>query len=291
RNGGTLNLQALGSARAGNINVKADSISLDNQSSIDGRTASGAGANINLEARDVQLRRGSRITTDASISDGGNINIKSEILVTVPNENSDITANARSAQGGVVNINVPNVFGFTAVTREQVRGTLGLTDAQFAALQVSPTSLVPTSDIAAISQSSGPALQGTVTFSSSGVNPAQGLVELPQNVVNPAALIATNPCIQGAENKFTVAGRGGLPASPNDVLGSPEKPLPWVEPAVGESQQVEGPLASRENIPTEIIPAQGWVMDDRGQVTLVVYNSGVGASIRSPKSTGVCVPQ
>jgi len=291
RNGGTLNLQALGSARAGNINVKADSISLDNQSSIDGRTASGAGANINLEARDIQLRRESRITTDASLSDGGNINIKSEILVTLPNENSDITANARSAQGGVVNINVPNVFGFTAVTREQVRGTLGLTDAQFAALQVSPTSLVPTSDIAAISQSSGPALQGTVTFSSSGVNPAQGLVELPQNVVNPAALIAANPCIQGAENEFTVTGRGGLPASPNDVLGSPEKPLPWVEPAVGESQQVEGPLASRENIPTEIIPAQGWVMDDRGQVTLVVYNSGVGASIRSPKSTGVCVPQ
>jgi filamentous hemagglutinin family protein len=291
RNGGTLNLQALGSARAGNINVKADSISLDNQSSIDGRTASGAGANINLEARDIQLRRESRITTDASISDGGNINIKSDILATLPKENSDITANARSAQGGVVNINVPNVFGFTAVTREQVRGTLGLTDAQFGALEVSPTSLVPSSDIAAISQSSGPALQGAVTFSSSGVNPAQGLVELPQNVVDPAALIAANPCIQGAENEFTVTGRGGLPPSPNDLLGSPEKPLPWVEPAVGGSQQVEGPLASRENIPTEIIPAQGWVMDDRGQVTLVVYNSGVGAFIRSPKSTGVCLPQ
>jgi large exoprotein involved in heme utilization and adhesion len=271
--------------------VKADSISLDNESSIDGRTASGAGANINLEARDIQLRGESRITTDASISAGGNINIKSDILVALPNENSDITANARSAQGGRVNINVPNVFGFTAVTREQVRGTLGLTDAQFGALEVSPTSLVPTSDIAAISQSSGPALQGTVTFSSSGVNPAQGLVELPQNVVNATALIAANPCIEGAENEFTVTGRGGLPASPNDVLGSPEKPLPWVEPAVGGSQQVEGPLTSREIPATQIIPAQGWVMDDTGQVTLVVYNSGVGASIRSPKSTGVCVPQ
>jgi len=291
RNGGTLNLQALGSARAGNINVKADSISLDNQSSIDGRTASGAGANINLEARDIQLRRESRITTDASISDGGNINIKSEILATLPRENSDITANARSAQGGGVNINVPNVFGFTAVTREQVRGTLGLTDGQFGALEVSPTSLVPTSDIAAISQSSGPALQGTVTFRSSGVNPAQGLVELPQNVVNPAALITANPCIERAESEFTVTGRGGLPASPKDVLGSPEGRLAWVEPAVGGSQQVEGPLASGENIPTEIIPARGWVMDDTGQVTLVVYNLGVGASIRSPKSTGVCVPQ
>jgi large exoprotein involved in heme utilization and adhesion len=134
-------------------------------------------------------------------------------------------------------------------------------------------------------------LQGTVTFSSSGVNPAQGLVELPQNVVNATALIAANPCIQGAENEFTVTGRGGLPPSPNDVLGSAEEPLPWVEPAVGGSQQVEGPLASREIMPTQIIPAQGWVMDERGQVTLVVYNSGVGAYILRPKPTGVCVPK
>jgi large exoprotein involved in heme utilization and adhesion len=190
-----------------------------------------------------------------------------------------------------VNINVPNVFGFTAASREQVRSRLGLSDAEFAALQVSPTSLLPSSDIAAISQSGGPALQGAVTFSSVGVNPAQGLVELPQNVVNPAALITANPCIEGAENEFTVTGRGGLPPSPNDVLGSAEEPLPWVEPAVGESQQVEGPLVSREIRATEIIPAQGWVMDDRGQVTLVVYNSGGGTSIRSPKSTGVCLPQ
>ncbi|MEG4114097.1 MULTISPECIES: two-partner secretion domain-containing protein [unclassified Microcoleus] len=291
RNEGTLNLQALGSGRAGNINVKADSISLDNQSSIDGRTASGAGANINLEARDIQLRRGSRITTDASISEGGNINLKSDILVALPKENSDITANARSAQGGRVNINVPNVFGFTSVTREQVRASLGLTDAEFAALQVSPTSLIPTSDIAAISQSSGPALQGTVTFSSSGVNPAQGLVELPQNVVNPAALIAANPCIRGAESEFTATGKGGVPLSPNDVLSSPLSPLPWVEPAVGGSQQIEGLIPSLEIRPREIIPAQGWVMDDRGQVTLVAYNSGGGASLRSPKPTGVCVPQ
>jgi large exoprotein involved in heme utilization and adhesion len=291
RDGATITVGSLGSGNAGNINVVANSIRLDTKGSIDGRTESGAGANINLEAGDIQLRRGSRITTDAGTSDGGNINIKSEILATLRPENSDITANAGSAQGGRVNVNVPNVFGFTAVSREQVRGALGLTDAQFGALEVSPTSLVPTSDIAAISQSSGPALQGTVTFSSSGVNPAQGLVELPQNVVNPAALIATNPCTKETESEFTATGKGGVPPSPNDVLSSARSPLPWVEPPVGGSQQVEGPPASGEIRATQIIPAQGWVMDDRGQVTLVVYNSGVGASIRSPKSTGVCVPQ
>ncbi|MEG4133826.1 filamentous hemagglutinin N-terminal domain-containing protein [Microcoleus sp. Pol14C2] len=297
RNGGTLNLQALGSARAGNINVKADSISLDNQSSIDGRTESGAGANINLEARDIQLRRGSRITTDASISDGGNINLKSDILVALPKENSDITANARSAQGGRVNINVPNVFGFTSVTREQVRASLGLTDAEFAALQASPTSLISTSDIAAISQSSGPDLQGSVTFSSSGVNPAQGLVELPQNVVDPAALIAANPCTQGANSAFTVTGKGGVPPSPNDVLSSAAAPLPWVEEAGRGNQEegieIEGGRGSREEgiRQDEVVPAQGWVLNAKGEVTLVGYNPGNAADSRNHRQNSGCVPR
>ncbi|MEG4815843.1 two-partner secretion domain-containing protein [Microcoleus sp. K5-D4] len=291
RDGATVTVQATGTGRAGNINVVANSIALDNKAMIDGTTVSGTGANINLQARDIQLRRNSRITTDAGTSDGGNININSDILVALPQENSDITANARTAGGGRVNINVPNVFGFTAASREQVRNRLGLSDAEFAALQVSATSLLPSSDIAAISQSGGPALQGAVTFSSVGVNPVQGLVELPQNVVNPAALIAANPCIQGAESEFTVTGRGGLPPSPNEVLSSHSSQFNWVEPAVGGSQQVESPLASIEVRPTEIIPAQGWVMDDRGQVRLVAYNSIGGASIRSPKPTRVCVPQ
>jgi large exoprotein involved in heme utilization and adhesion len=288
RDGAAVSVQSYGTGAAGSINVVADSIALNTKATIDGTTESGIGGNINLRSRDIQLRNNSRITTDAGAAEGGNITLNSDILV--GRNNSDITANAKSATGGRVNVNVPNILGFAAASREQVKSRLGLSDDEFAALQLTPTSELSTSDIAAISQSSGPALQGTVTFSASGVNPAQGLVELPQNVVNPAALIAANPCIQKTENEFTVTGRGGLPASPNDVLGRPEERLPWVEPAVGGSQQVEGPPASQEIRATQIIPAQGWVMDDRGQVTLVVYNSDVGASIRSPKSTGVCVP-
>ena len=134
-------------------------------------------------------------------------------------------------------------------------------------------------------------MQGTVTFSSSGVNPAQGLVELPQNVVDPAALIAANPCTQEAGSAFTVTGKGGVPPSPNDVLSSNSSQFYWVEPAVGGSQHIEGQRVFIETRPTEIIPAQGWVIDDRGEVTLVAYNFGGGASILRPKPTGVCVPQ
>ncbi|MCY7381408.1 MAG: filamentous hemagglutinin, partial [Microcoleus sp. CAN_BIN18] len=175
-------------------------------------------------------------------------------------------------------------------------------DAQFAALQVSPTSLVPTTDIAAISQSAGPALQGTVTFSASGVNPAQGLVELPQNVVDPAALIAANPCIEGGENEFTVTGKGGVPPSPNDSLGSAETPFPWVEGSAADSvtdvtdreKRFEGGRGSREATEKkaqEVVPARGWVANAQGEVTLVGYNRGNAADSRHPRSHSVCPPR
>ncbi|HLO47931.1 MAG TPA: filamentous hemagglutinin, partial [Kamptonema sp.] len=162
-------------------------------------------------------------------------------------------------------------------------------DAEFAALQVNPTSLLPTSDIAAISQQAGPALQGAVTFSTTGVNPAQGLVALPENVVDPAALIAANPCTQGAGSEFAITGKGGVPPNPNDVLSSDSALFNWVEPALGESQKVTT-SAEIEIQPQAVIPAQGWVMDAQGKVTLVSYNSGGGASARNPKLTPTCIP-
>ncbi|MEG3896313.1 MULTISPECIES: S-layer family protein [unclassified Microcoleus] len=288
RDGGTVNVEALGSGRAGNINVVADSIALDNKASIDGTTVSGTGANINLQARSIQLRRNSRITTDAGSSDGGNIRINSDILVALPRENSDITANARTATGGQVTVNVPNIFGFTAVNREAARSSLELTDAEFADLQVNPTSLLPTSDIAAISQQAGPALQGAVTFSTTGVNPAQGLVELPQNVVDPTQLIVTNPCNIEAGNEFNITGKGGVPPNPNDVLSRDYAQFNWVEPPVGGSQNVQGTKAEREIQPKAVIPAGGWVMDDRGQVTLVAYNTTDRVPQRSRRALPVC---
>jgi large exoprotein involved in heme utilization and adhesion len=218
----------------------------------------------------------------------------------VGRNNSDITANAKSAAGGRVNVNVPNILGFAAASRDQVKSRLGIGDDEFAALEVSPTSGLPTSDIGAISQSSGPALQGTVTFSASGVNPAQGLVELPQNVVNPAALIAANPCTKGTDSAFTVSGRGGVPASPEDTLSSARSPWTWVEEA-GSSptdnvrdltdvrdrgKKQEGEIRVRE-----VVAARGWLVNARGEVTLVAYNPGNAADDRNPRPSSVCVPR
>jgi large exoprotein involved in heme utilization and adhesion len=298
RDGAAVSVQSDGTGAAGSINVVADSIALNTNATIDGRTALGTGANINLRARDIQLRHNSRIITDARAGSGGNITLNSDILV--GRNNSDITANAKSAAGGRVNVNVPNILGFAAASREQVKSRLGLTDAQLADLQVSPTSRLPTSDIAAISQSSGPALQGSVTFSASGVNPAQGLVELPQNIVTRAALIAANPCTKGTESAFTVTGKGGVPASPDDTLSSAASRWTWVE-GEGSSatnnvrdltdvsdrgKKEEGEIRARE-----VVAARGWLVNAQGEVTLVAYNPGNAADDRHPRASSVCVPR
>jgi large exoprotein involved in heme utilization and adhesion len=132
------------------------------------------------------------------------------------------------------------------------------------------------------------------------VNPAQGLVELPQNVVNPAALIATNPCIQGAKSEFTATGKGGVPPSPNDVLSSARLPWTWVEEegssATGNVRDLtnvsdrgkkeEGKIRDRE-----VVAARGWLVNDQGEVTLVAYNPSNAADDRNPRPSALCVPR
>jgi large exoprotein involved in heme utilization and adhesion len=295
RDGALVSVQSFGTGAAGSINVVADSIALNAQGIIDGRSLSGIGGNINLRARDIQLRNNSRITTDARAGEGGNITLNSDILV--GRNNSDITANAKSAAGGRVNVNVPNILGFAAVSREQVKSRLGIGDDQFAALEVTPTSEIPTSDIAAISQSSGPALQGTVTFSASGVNPAQGLVELPQNIVNPAALIGANPCTKGAESAFTVTGKGGLPPSPDDTLSSGASRWTWVEEAGSSATDNVPAVTDRDprefgEIPDrEVVPARGWVVNARGEVMLVANEVAGQSDDRTRPPVSVCQPR
>jgi large exoprotein involved in heme utilization and adhesion len=288
-------VQSYGRGAAGSINVVADSIALNTKGTIDGTSLSGTGANINLLARDIQLRNNSRITTDSGGAEGGNITLNSDILV--GQNNSDITANAKSATGGRVNVNVPNILGFAAASREQVKSRLGLTDAQLANLQVSPTSLLPSSDIAAISQSSGPALQGTVTFSASGVNPAHGLVELPQNIVNPAALIVANLCIQGAESAFTVTGKGGVPPSPHDTLSSAAEAWTWVEEAGSSATDNVPDVTDQqarefgETRAREVVPARGWVVNAQGEVRLVANEVAGQLDDRTRNPLSLCVPR
>lgn len=115
-NRGGISSSSFGQGKAGNININSVSTALDKKAFIEAITNSGDGGNINLTASDrLILRNGSQISTTAGTAqaggDGGNIDINSRFIIAVPEENSDIAANAFTGTGGNVKINSQGVFG------------------------------------------------------------------------------------------------------------------------------------------------------------------------------------
>ncbi|WP_298920519.1 filamentous hemagglutinin N-terminal domain-containing protein [uncultured Nostoc sp.] len=273
--------------KAGDLNITARSILLDNKAKLTSETESGRGGNITLQVRDLLLmRRESKITTNAGTTglggDGGNIIIKAPngFLVATPLGNSDITANAFSGSGGKITITAKDIFGFVPRTGADVE-KLDLTS------EKNPKNL-PTNDITAFSQQN-PSLSGTVQINSPDADPSRGLVELPVNLVDASQQIVAN-CNSGAKiarSSFIRTGRGGLIADPTQPLIADDAVLAdWITLSP-ESQNHAGGIQKRAvvqaqrntedksqkvnsvNEPIQIVEAQGWVIDANGNVVLV----------------------
>ncbi|BAZ25378.1 filamentous hemagglutinin family outer membrane protein [Kalymmatonema gypsitolerans NIES-4073] len=227
-NNAYLGADTLGRGDAGNIEVTAPQIRLDNRASFSAESASGNGGNINLRVGDLLLlRRGSLISatagTDKLGGNGGNITINapSGFIVSAPNENSDITANAFNGSGGKININSLGIFNFTQRNREDLVRELGTNNPN----QLNPQDL-PTNDITAFSLTN-PNLSGQVTINTPDADQSLGLVELPIVLPDTSKFIANTGCAAIAatdsdtdKSKFTITGRGGLPPNPYEPLST-----------------------------------------------------------------------
>jgi large exoprotein involved in heme utilization and adhesion len=270
--------------RAGELNVTARSILLDNQGKLTSETNSGQGGNINLQLRDLLLlRRNSQISTNAgklqAIGDGGNITINAPngFIVAKPQENSDITANAFTGSGGKVQINATGIFGIAPRSREDLVRQLGTNDP----IKLDPQNLF-TSDITAISQTN-PTLNGVVNINTPEVDIKRGLINLPVEAEEPGLAQGCDVAAQN-QSEFIITGRGGIPSNPREVLRSNNVHVDWV--SLGEDGNNPSGASSREtqerrsrgntqnnknvnNTPNEIVEAQGWVVDSNGDVILV----------------------
>ncbi|KAB8330502.1 S-layer family protein [Scytonema tolypothrichoides VB-61278] len=261
-NGARLSASSEGNGTAGNIEVSADSIRLNNQAAIKADTTGGLG-NINLRSRDLVLRRGSNITTDATgTATGGNITIDTGVLGAL--ENSDIRANAQDGSGGKITIQTQGLFGLVLRTRADMQ-------------RLRPDDLDPnqlsTSDITAISQND-PNLSGTVNIITPDVDPTRGLFELSETVIDPAQQIAQNICTKGFGSTFTITGRGGLPTDPKKILSSDNVRVDLVKPVAitVSSTSTTQKQPSQKPPVKEIIPARGWIFNEKGEVLLVGYD-------------------
>jgi filamentous hemagglutinin family protein len=255
---------------AGNLEVNAKYIRLNNQGTISAETFSGQGGDITLKVEEILLlRRNSQISATAGTAqkggNGGNITIDAPFVISAPLENSDITANAFSGQGGRVTINATDIFFLQSLSRDELSRQLGT--------QLNPNRL-QTNDITAISQDN-PNLNGQVNINTPDIDPTRGLIALPAVLVNSPELVASNcnAFIGKKGSEFTITGRGGLPLSPDDFLSSD---------VVWSDTRVLAMTTQRQNLntttakfvdrsPVAIAPATGWIFNNKGEVTLISH--------------------
>ncbi|MEH2283249.1 MAG: filamentous hemagglutinin N-terminal domain-containing protein [Nostoc sp.] len=195
-------VEAGGVGKGGNIDINSPKITLDNQGQLNAETASGNGGNININSNLLLLRRGAQISTNAGTEelggDGGDININSKFIVAIPNENSDISANAFTGTGGNIQINSQGIFGIESRPKLTKKS------------DITASSELGVSGVTNINTPDNSSIQNSFT----GLSP---------NVIDTNALIA-NSCISRGtkrqENSFTITGSGALRYTPGDVLTS-----------------------------------------------------------------------
>ncbi len=259
-------VNSTGSGTTGDIEINSPNITLDNQGKLQANSTSGNGGNINLKNNNLLLlRRGAQISTNAGTQqqggDGGNIDIDSGFIVAIPKENSDITANAFTGRGGNVNIRAQGLFG------------------------IEPRAL-PSSETSDITASSDRGVQGQISITEPDVEPEQGLIELPEEVVDATRRVAQIcPRFPGAKplGEFTITGRGSLPPSPLEALPGTTN---TTKLATLDSNNTHVSNIVLNEAQNTIVEAQGWVKNDDGSLELVAMASNT--TLLSPVVTSVC---
>ncbi len=237
----------------GNIQVTANSINLDKQGTISSATTSGNGGNIQIQNFQLlELRNNSQISTTAetenSLGNGGNITIQSPngFIVAVPEEDSDIRANAYNGKGGFIKIDVQGIYGFEVNSK-----------------------LTSLSNITAFSQLN-PQLNGVIQIDQSTVDPSRSLVELPSVPTDIRLAQTCQSTIATNQSSFSIIGRGGLPPNPKEALSGDAVQVGWLEPRTSSQNNkiTSAPKISIPAKPVQIVEANTWVRNSKGEILL-----------------------
>ena len=196
-----------GTGEAGILRVEANSVTLDNDVTIDAATQSGNGGNITFDiANNLNLQNNSQISARAfDRASGGNINIDAKFIIATPNQNNDIIASAEQGAGGEINITAESLLGIEERALNPI-----------------------TNDINA---SSDFGLEGTVSVETPDNNPLRNTAELPVRVVT-SDVVTSDACSASSleeRSGLIVRGKGGVPPIPTD---------PFVEETLITEEQI-----------------------------------------------------
>ncbi len=273
-NEGRIGSSNLNQGEAGNVNIEANSVRLEN-GLITANTASGTRGNIFLQVTEtLTLQQNSLITAEArGDASGGNIDIGAEFIIAFPSngDGNDIIANAEQGDAGNIDITAEALLGIEQ--RQAIPGNR-------------------TNDIDASSQFG---LDGDITFNVPDTNNFQETAELSSNVVS-AEVVAGDACSSHATaSQFVILGKGGVPPAPNLPLTA-EALLGDGKPITPNNSGLNNPQTSQNNtfqvqpIKTsvgDIYPARGIIKTEDGRVILTAYPTSNNAT-RTPSNTANC---
>ncbi len=207
--GGQVTVLNQGSGDAGTLDIQVKQISLFDEARLVASSRRGEGGLIDLKASEsILLRDNSLISAIAGGrregGNGGSISIEAPFLVAVPDENSDITADARNRMGagGEISIDSSSILGLEVQERRTSR-----------------------SDITA-SARRGAQFNGDITLTQPDGSPASEVDVLPSSFATQDSSLGINACSSNTA-QLSRQGRGGLPLGPQNLLyDSPLLPDP-----------------------------------------------------------------
>ncbi|MBO3457921.1 filamentous hemagglutinin N-terminal domain-containing protein [Aetokthonos hydrillicola Thurmond2011] len=249
--GAQVSVSGKGSGSAGSLSITTNDLRL-NQGRLTAETNAGEGANITLQNLGLLLLQNQSLISAQAFNNanGGTIKIDAAkgVVTAASDQNNDIIANAFQGKGGAIDIATQGIFGI-------------------AKQKATPPNI--TNDIDA---SSNFGLAGTVTINTPDVDPSRSLFTLSTGVAPPPRLAASNCSIfaNSGGDSFTITGRGGLPPSPYEPLTSDAIWTDTRELLIKAHQIQPNRYAAKiKSRPIEIVPATGWVFNDKGEVTLI----------------------
>ena len=250
KNNAEISVDSLGTGNGGEITIRAENLNLERSQISAITSASQPGnelpSNINLSTEKLELRDNSAISAEArNNANGGNINISAEFIITSPQDNSDIIANAEFGDGGNISIEASGIFGID--------------------FRETTTSL---SDITA---SSNFGTDGTVNLINSDLQSDRIELDSVQLIAEIAPSFSPDSCYVGQRNKYIQTGRGGVPLAAKSSLISE---YTWEDWRIIDSEQLAETTPSRTSdvvVPennTSVNPVRGWVVNSKGEIIL-----------------------
>ena len=216
----------------------------------------------------LTLRNNSLISAEAgNNATGGNIKIDADFIVAFPSHNNgnDIIANAEAGKGGNINITAQSIFN---LKERQAITDNGTND---------------------IDVSSRFGLDGNVLITTPDVNPLQGAIELPSNVVELQQTVAQacrSDRITGKVSGLTVKGKGGIPPEPTEPMDS-DTIFSQGQTSIQNLQSYYPEIKPIKTDDGDIYPARGVIKTEDGRIILTAYPTE-GIDNRNPHIKANC---